>query len=869
MDPNAPIMSPEEYDALVRTVVGEAGKEPDTGKQAVAAVALNRLMSGRYGSSMKDVLFAPNQFEPWQTRAQELWSIPQNSSAYQAAAQAVNAALQGADPTQGATHFYAPDAQAALGRSAPAWARGEGVQIGNHLFYAPQGRIGSGQTTMAQAKTDSGPSDDDLLQLYTKPPSKPAASPQAPSQAQPATTDDDLLQLYLKPSRGAETPQAPVVGGKPFTDNRKEWNAGLAAANGGILGAGPSLMAAVQATKEKLLHGGDWSNLYDQAKGIYSDAREAYKTEHPVANALAEGAGAIPATVGATVAAAPLAAAAVPARALPFFAGVGTPTAIGGGASAVVGGALQGGLAGALTTGLNYDPSKSLGANVGQNALMGAAGGAILNPVGNVVAKGVSAAWPYAPGRDMANKLLSLTGPQGVREAADAMATNPRLTAMDVDPNALSLGQGLAAQPGEPRKVISDMVQARAASAPAAREAAFDLALGPTPDTKALLDSMKAKARLTGAVEIGGALKGAKPVDLSGVIANIDGKLAPGVNSTVNTQIGATDAQKQLASIRNDLVGPDGNILTDPSRLHQIQSQLRTQADTLAKSSNGQDRLVAGDMRNIRSQIVDAIDAASGGKYKPAQKQYADDMQIQEAFDKGLSLFKSSANDIENRPEWWRDAIKGMSPAEVEAVKQGARVAVNSAVNETRQAVSKGANLAEIPFNQERLSVVLGKDEASRLAKAMADERAIASTNGALMSGSQTQMRKEAADAIRVRDGAGKVNPWEAAPFLPELISLGIGQNNLASHGMAALGVGASLGRRAYNAAGRASDKASNLLLARTLAQSGPDAVTAMRQILQNAQPENRLMNLGGALAGPLIAPVNQVYQLPVTANGR
>ena len=39
------------------------------------------------------------------------------------------------DPTDGKTMFYAPSAQAALGRPAPSWAKGEGQVIGGHTFY--------------------------------------------------------------------------------------------------------------------------------------------------------------------------------------------------------------------------------------------------------------------------------------------------------------------------------------------------------------------------------------------------------------------------------------------------------------------------------------------------------------------------------------------------------------------------------------------------------------------------------------------------------------------------------------------------------------------------------------------------------------
>ena len=122
-------------DQIVRTVWGEARGEDPTGQQAVAAVIRNRAGGG----DPAGVIFAPNQFEPWnnpQTRAQ-LEALDPRSPEYQAILANVRPVLNGQapDPTNGATHFYSPSAQAALGRPAPSWAQGEGQDIGRHRFY--------------------------------------------------------------------------------------------------------------------------------------------------------------------------------------------------------------------------------------------------------------------------------------------------------------------------------------------------------------------------------------------------------------------------------------------------------------------------------------------------------------------------------------------------------------------------------------------------------------------------------------------------------------------------------------------------------------------------------------------------------------
>lgn len=126
-----PAIDPD-TDALVRTVWGEARNQDATGRKAVASVIRNRArMTSR---PVSDVVLEAGQFEPWgdpQTRAQ-LEALDPASPDYQA----ILADIQGDDdPTGGATHFYAPKAQEALGRDAPAWDDGTGVDIGDHRFF--------------------------------------------------------------------------------------------------------------------------------------------------------------------------------------------------------------------------------------------------------------------------------------------------------------------------------------------------------------------------------------------------------------------------------------------------------------------------------------------------------------------------------------------------------------------------------------------------------------------------------------------------------------------------------------------------------------------------------------------------------------
>jgi spore germination cell wall hydrolase CwlJ-like protein len=137
--PNQSIdLSVEDRDYMIRTMVFEAGTELDEGKAAVAHVILNRQRSGRWGDSIKEVVTAPWQFEPWMTRRKQIKALSIDHPSYQDAARVADAILSGEfpDPTEGATHFLNPKVvRKRRGGSLPAWARGEGQRIGRHTFY--------------------------------------------------------------------------------------------------------------------------------------------------------------------------------------------------------------------------------------------------------------------------------------------------------------------------------------------------------------------------------------------------------------------------------------------------------------------------------------------------------------------------------------------------------------------------------------------------------------------------------------------------------------------------------------------------------------------------------------------------------------
>jgi len=134
-------LTSDDRDYLIRTIAFEASGEPAMAKIAVGYVVLNRKKSGRWGDNIKAVVTQPGQFEPWTTRRTEIEELSPDDPRYKSAAVVADAVLSGRtpDPTAGATHFLNPTiVRERRDGELPLWAHGEGIPIGNQIFYLPQ-----------------------------------------------------------------------------------------------------------------------------------------------------------------------------------------------------------------------------------------------------------------------------------------------------------------------------------------------------------------------------------------------------------------------------------------------------------------------------------------------------------------------------------------------------------------------------------------------------------------------------------------------------------------------------------------------------------------------------------------------------------
>lgn len=145
----SPMLTQENLDIAAKTVWAEARGEGEAGMRAVAAVIVNRALSAqsymaKHQDKTRHPLFGDGglgsasqakwQFSCWNAddpNKDKMENLSPSDPAYQKAMDAVLWAVQNADPTQGASHYYASSIDQ------PAWAADATFtkKIGAHLFY--------------------------------------------------------------------------------------------------------------------------------------------------------------------------------------------------------------------------------------------------------------------------------------------------------------------------------------------------------------------------------------------------------------------------------------------------------------------------------------------------------------------------------------------------------------------------------------------------------------------------------------------------------------------------------------------------------------------------------------------------------------
>lgn len=459
-----------------------------------------------------------------------------------------------------------------------------------------------------------------------------------------------------------------------------------------------------------------------------------------------------------------------------------------------------------------------------------------------------AAAKAASPSNRAVNTLVDAIGPENVPDVAARLRANPQLSLADVSDPVRVMTQGIAADPAQPvaQRVVQDAVKQRVAERPAQINSAFTQAMGPAPDTVKYLDWLKARATEAGRKEIEPALAGAKPVDTSPVLDAIDKIAKPGIQAQVESNLPLSTLQQEALRLKQQLVTPTGETLTDPRRLHFVQADLGRMANQLQQSSVGGERWLGGQLRSLNEKLVDQIDSASGGTYRPARAKFKDAKDIQQAWEDGFDVLKnrSGVSGLQDRPEALADWMKTATDEEKVAKRLAVRSDIDQKVNGVINAGLAGTNITKIEYNKEKLRILFGDDEANRLIRTMEDAADMSRTNAKLTEGSKTAETLAGREALAVRPvGGGNPLNYIGPAALEAANYVGLG-GQIPGLGAAAF-TATKLGHMGFQKIGQISDRARNAAFARAAVARGAErndvlsALTSHPKVMRELEKRN------------------------------
>lgn len=741
------------------------------GMAGVASTLLNRAASGKYGGhNVTGVALAPNQYQAWQAAPGKLYGLTPQDPAYQRAGQIFDGLASGAiaDPTNGATHYYAPAAQAAAGNAPPSWAKGPGVSVGNSLFYAPQGAVhyqpaGAPQSAKGAPASAAEPDytqgfdvggDAESAPALTIP-NRNAVQPQA---AASAASEPDYTQGF-DISPGPASAPSPAASPSPIGVN----DAVRATATGipiigGLLNAADAATDAALAPlfnrfydPQDQLQGESFGERYTNALAEQNGMDTAFQQAHPVANAILGTAGAVGGTVPAMMAAPGL-----------FGAGEGG-LLVNSGVSALTGAGMGG-----------ADALVRSGGNLGsglQGAETGAAFGAAAPGIGRFVGSGIGAIGNILSGVNPAARFIGNAlheigmAPADVQQTIQRMG--PQASLADVDPALSDLAGAVASRGGAPTSILKNFATERGAAGDDRMSQIVDQTLGPKPDALQILEDIRyregygqlnpalAKSALDSAMgaaadpytQLQSMMKArtaaAAPIYKEALSNPViwDKRLQqflddPIVQDGLSKGV-AIQRMESLANNEpfepNDYVYKGKGTANDPVTGRFVSAPIIGEAPnfkTLDVMKKGLDGIVQDNqdpitgklsqygvaVDKVRSTFVDKLDDINPD-YAAARQAWAGPTVTHDAFNRGLNIFRNQAGSsgINTTPGALSAWMAKASDGEKDAVQLGARTAFQQEMQSASDPVAKAAGLASKDVNQQKLAAIFGPNEAKQL----------------------------------------------------------------------------------------------------------------------------------------------------------
>lgn len=452
------------------------------------------------------------------------------------------------------------------------------------------------------------------------------------------------------------------------------------------------------------------------------------------------------------------------------------------------------------------------------------------------------------PTTKAADFIAEKVGPDAMPEVLARLRSNPRLRPIDVNDQLRMSGQGLVASPESPMasKVLTQSMRDSAAGARDAVKGTYNEAMGAPPNLFDEYIKLQNKTQEIGNTKINPVLNSAKPIDTTGVIADMDKVIKPGAQAVVPGEPKfPSKLQNELQEWKAELT-EGGSLLTDPQKLHTVQSEMRRRAEEL--SMNPETKRLGRQLYEYREKLKDAIEKSAPG-YRAGLEKYKDQKDIEQAFQFGRDVLKNT-DDLKTDPSYLAQWVKhkDRTPEELEAARLGARQAIEAKMGSIKQSgldpARSGTDVPQVEFNRQKIETLFGKDNTDKMFAHLRDERDIALTNNRGLSNSKTAETQAAERELRPRSID---RPHSNLPGWA--LALGAGTGALTTNPTLGAIAGGSLlavrgAKSGYDWLARRGEISRNNSLANILTRNDPETLAILSTAAQRLRQRNKFDHL-------------------------
>lgn len=195
---------------------------------------------------------------------------------------------------------------------------------------------------------------------------------------------------------------------------------------------------------------------------------------------------------------------------------------------------------------------------------------------------------------------------------------------------------------------------------------------------------------------------------------------------------------------------PQKEMFPDMRTLDEVKRILDKQVSAGMKSMNASDRTRAAGIKQARDALKSYLDEVNP-RYKMARNQFAGDAALLDAMETGEKFLNMKTREVTS-------AVRDMGDSEKQAFLKGAVEAIREKMGKAREGEMGMFRFLETGNAKEKLRAMFpagaqGNKQMAELISTLNRERTFATTQGQLIGGSQTELRRAAGEAIRGQAG--------------------------------------------------------------------------------------------------------------------